>query len=43
MSNTYNAADIEVLSGLDLTAEYAFNHGYLTDVNEFLMTVRWRR
>ncbi|MEM8993552.1 MAG: hypothetical protein AAGF23_02045 [Acidobacteriota bacterium] len=34
---------LEVLAGLDLTAEYAFNHGYLTDVNEFLTTVRWRR
>ncbi|MEO1085221.1 MAG: hypothetical protein AAFY88_13355, partial [Acidobacteriota bacterium] len=34
---------LEVLEGLDVTTEYGFNHGYLTDVNEFLTTLRWRR
>lgn len=34
---------LEILDDLDVTVEYAFNHGYLTDVNEFLTTLRWRR
>lgn len=34
---------VDILDGLDVTAEYAFNHGYLTDINEFLLTLRWRR
>ncbi|MEM7584673.1 MAG: hypothetical protein AAF560_14885 [Acidobacteriota bacterium] len=31
----------ELIEGLDLTFEYAFNHGYLTDNNETLVTLRW--
>ena len=34
---------LHILEQVDLTAEYAFNHGYLTDVNELLLTLRWRR
>ncbi|MEM7354156.1 MAG: hypothetical protein AAF657_25355 [Acidobacteriota bacterium] len=34
---------VEILEGVDLTLEYAFNHGYLTDINEALVTFRWAR
>lgn len=34
---------LEILEGVDLTLEYAFNHGYLTDVNEALVTFSWAR
>lgn len=32
---------LAVYKGVDLTAEYTFNHGYLTDNNEVLVTLRW--